>query len=168
MQKKIQVPNQISDNSNQSSWFLENHDATIKFGESFVHNLKDIQILLLDGPLGAGKTSLVKGLAKGLAIQEPITSPTFALAHHYLNGKRALIHLDLYRLDNPMAADELFLQEEETTNQLGGLMVIEWPSKLSLKINDSYLIQIRYLSNGGRQINLITAQPNDKNFSTSG
>ena len=70
-------------------------------------------ILLLSGPLGAGKTSLVQGLAEGLGITEPITSPTFALAQHYPQGEPQLVHLDLYRLEQPASADELFLQEEE-------------------------------------------------------
>jgi tRNA threonylcarbamoyladenosine biosynthesis protein TsaE len=75
-------------------------------------------LLLLQGDLGAGKTCLVQGLAQALGIAEAITSPTFALAQHY-EGRLAdgrptrLVHLDLYRLELPAAADELFAQEEE-------------------------------------------------------
>lgn len=104
-------------------------------------------ILLLEGDLGAGKTCLVQGLAEGLGIDEPITSPTFALAQHY-TGRRArgseptptgsaagsptaLVHLDLYRLEQPAAADELFAQEEEEAIALGALLAVEWPSRLS-------------------------------------
>ena len=83
---------------NQTQWILEDHNATMSFGQSLAKILAHEDLLLLDGPLGAGKTSIVKGIAKGLSILEPVTSPTFALAHHYLSGKRALIHLDLYRL----------------------------------------------------------------------
>jgi hypothetical protein len=72
---------------------------------------------MLQGELGAGKTCLVQGLAMALGIDEPITSPTFALAQHYKrpvpDGRpHALIHLDLYRLEQPAAAAELFAQEE--------------------------------------------------------
>jgi tRNA threonylcarbamoyladenosine biosynthesis protein TsaE len=75
-------------------------------------------LLLLQGELGAGKTCLVQGLAEALGIDEPVTSPTFALAQHYggrLRGGGAtrLVHLDLYRLELAAAADELFAQEEE-------------------------------------------------------
>ena len=104
-------------------------------------------ILLLEGDLGAGKTCLVQGLAEALGIDEPITSPTFALAQHY-TGRRtrgsapsptgspagsptALVHLDLYRLEQPAAADELFAQEEEEAIALGALLAVEWPSRLS-------------------------------------
>jgi tRNA threonylcarbamoyladenosine biosynthesis protein TsaE len=73
---------------------------------------------LRQGELGAGKTCLVQGLAMALGIDEPITSPTFALAQHYsglgVDGRtHALVHLDLYRLEQPATAAELFAQEEE-------------------------------------------------------
>ena len=79
-------------------------------------------ILLLEGDLGAGKTSLVQGIALGLGIDEPITSPTFALAQHYRGQAGALVHLDLYRLEHSASADELFCQEEEEAQALGALM----------------------------------------------
>ena len=58
---------------------------------------------------------------------EPITSPTFALAQHYPQGEPKLVHLDLYRLEQPASADELFLQEEEEASATGALMAVEWP-----------------------------------------
>ena len=88
-------------------------------------------ILLLQGDLGAGKTCLVQGLAAGLGIDEPITSPTFALAQHYVGRAAALVHLDLYRLEQEAAADELFAQEEEEALALKALMAVEWAERLS-------------------------------------
>lgn len=88
-------------------------------------------ILLLQGDLGAGKTCLTQGLAAGLGINEPITSPTFALAQHYTGRGGALVHLDLYRLEHPAAADELFAQEEEEALALNALMAVEWAERLS-------------------------------------
>jgi tRNA threonylcarbamoyladenosine biosynthesis protein TsaE len=91
-------------------------------------------MLLLQGDLGAGKTCLVQGIAEALGISEPITSPTFALAQHYRPADRAaggLVHLDLYRLEFPAAADELFAQEEEEARALGALLAVEWPERLS-------------------------------------
>ena len=67
-------------------------------------------------PIGAGKTSFVQGIAKGLSISEDITSPTFALSHHYNSGKIPLIHLDLYRLENVSLAKEVFFAEEEAVS----------------------------------------------------
>ena len=139
----------------------------MKFGEALANQLRYTRILLLDGPLGAGKTSLVKGIGKGLGINEPITSPTFALAHHYLTGTRALLHLDLYRLEDETAANALFIEEEEISNQLNGLIVIEWPSRLNLVIDDACRMRISYLSNEGREVELISSSKDSKNVCTS-
>ena len=87
-------------------------------------------LLLLQGDLGAGKTCLVQGMAQGLGIAEAITSPTFALAQHYQGSSGALVHLDLYRLEQAAAADELLAQEEEAAQELGALLAVEWPERL--------------------------------------
>jgi tRNA threonylcarbamoyladenosine biosynthesis protein TsaE len=120
---------------------LADADATRALGRRLASRLLEetaadqLPILLLQGDLGAGKTCLVQGLAEGLGISEPITSPTFALAHHYRgprgNGPTALVHLDLYRLEHPAAADELFAQEEEEALAQGALLAVEWPERLS-------------------------------------
>lgn len=95
-----------------------------------------LPVLLLQGELGAGKTCLVQGIASGLGIGEPITSPTFALAQHYGGAladgtATALVHLDLYRLEQAAAAEELFAQEEEEATGQGALLAVEWPGRLS-------------------------------------
>lgn len=106
-----------------------------------------VPLLLLRGDLGAGKTCLVQGLAGELGIDEPITSPTFALAQHYRGrrdggGPTALVHLDLYRLEEGPAADELFAQEEEEARALGGLMAVEWPERLTTLPADAWLVEL--------------------------
>ena len=106
-------------------------------------------MLLLRGDLGAGKTCLVQGLAEGLGIEEAITSPTFALAQHYVGhaGGRptALIHLDLYRLDQPSAADELLAQEEEEAMASGALLAVEWPERLSSPPQGAWQVELMLL-----------------------
>ena len=104
---------------------LENLDATHRLGRTLAKRLPAGAVLLLKGQLGAGKTSLVQGLAQALGIDEPITSPTFALAQHYPQGTPPLVHLDLYRLERPAAADDLFLQEEEEAIAMGALLGVE-------------------------------------------
>jgi tRNA threonylcarbamoyladenosine biosynthesis protein TsaE len=103
-------------------------------------------ILLLQGDLGAGKTCLVQGIATGLGIEEAITSPTFALAQHYggqvAGRSTALVHLDLYRLEQASAADELFAQEEEEALELGALMAVEWSERLSFVPEGAWLVQL--------------------------
>ena len=107
---------------------LRDAAATQAFGRQLALRLPAGSILLLAGDLGAGKTCLVQGLAAGLGIEEPITSPTFALAQHYpLQPAGGLVHLDLYRLELAAAADELFAQEEEEARALGALLAVEWP-----------------------------------------
>ena len=107
------------------------------------------RILLLQGDLGPGKTCLTQGLAAGLGIDEPITSPTFALAQHYTGRAGALVHLDLYRLEHPAAADELFAQEEEEALALNALMAVEWAERLS------------FVPEGAWQLRLELVDPND-------
>ncbi|KKZ12144.1 MAG: hypothetical protein TE42_05485 [Candidatus Synechococcus spongiarum SP3] len=109
-------------------------------------------VVLLQGPLGAGKTCLVGGLAQALAIGEPITSPTFALAQHYQGQWRhqpqALVHLDLYRLEQPGAADQLFWEEEELAYEQGALLAVEWPERLSQWPQDAWHLQLHMAARG--------------------
>ena len=93
--------------------FVENLKETLNLGEKLSQKLNPKSIVLLQGPIGAGKTSFVQGIAKGLLISEDITSPTFALSHHYYSGKIPLIHLDLYRLKNVSSAKEVFFQKKK-------------------------------------------------------
>ena len=114
--------------------------------------LPGCQLLLLRGELGAGKTCLVQGLAEGLGIAEPITSPTFALAHHS-RGQRgpmttALVHLDLYRLEQPAAADELFAQEEEEARAMGAVLAVEWPQRLSFVPEPCWTLELELAGEG--------------------
>ena len=129
---------------------LKNLEETIKFGHNFSLDLKAKSIILLKGQIGAGKTSLVKGIAEGLQIKENITSPTFALSHHYNSGKLPLIHIDLYRLEETSSAQELFLEEEEELEQNNGIMVIEWPEKIISLVDEYQLIEIKYSEGSGR------------------
>ena len=130
--------------------FLESLSETVLFGNDFAKKLSEKSIVLLKGPIGAGKTSFVKGLAEGLGVKENITSPTFALSHHYYSGKIPLIHMDLYRLENIKSAEEIFIQEEDELHLHGGILVVEWPEKI-LSILDSYwLIEMAYGKEFGR------------------
>ena len=131
-------------------WPLETLETTRALGQSLARELPSGAILLLSGPLGAGKTSLVQGLALGCGIAEPITSPTFALAQHYPQGHPPLVHLDLYRLEAPGSADELFLQEEEEARAMGALMAVEWPERLRLELPDTWRLELHHAGDGRR------------------
>ncbi len=122
----------------------------------------DGALLLLRGELGAGKTSLVQGLAAALGIAEPVTSPTFALAQHYDTdtgsdaGTTVLVHLDLYRLEPGAAADELFAQEEEDARGLGAVLAVEWPERLSFRPEGAWDVALSHREEGEGRVARIT------------
>ncbi|MEB3256566.1 MAG: tRNA (adenosine(37)-N6)-threonylcarbamoyltransferase complex ATPase subunit type 1 TsaE [Synechococcaceae cyanobacterium] len=126
---------------------LPDAQATQALGRRLAALLPPGSLLLLQGDLGAGKTCLVQGLAQGLGIEEPITSPSFALAQHY-GGRRAdgsataLVHLDLYRLEDPASAAELFAQEEEEALALGALLAVEWPERLQTRPEPAWHLEL--------------------------
>ena len=130
--------------------FVENLTETINLGRKFAQELNSKSIVLLQGPIGSGKTSFVQGMAKELSIAEDITSPTFALSHHYNSGKIPLIHLDLYRLENSSMAKEFYLAEEEEANLKKAIIIIEWPDLIQPIIDDFWKIEISYAKYSGR------------------
>ena len=130
--------------------FVENLKETLNLGKKLSHKLNPQSIVLLQGPIGAGKTSFVQGIAQGLSIYEDITSPTFSLSHHYYSGKIPLIHLDLYRLENIASAREVFFSEEEEAVQNQAILIIEWPELIESFIDNFWKIKISYAKNCGR------------------
>ena len=130
--------------------FVGNLKETIQLGKKFAQGLNPKSIILLKGPIGSGKTSFVQGIAKGLFIKEDITSPTFALSHHYNSGTIPLVHIDLYRLENRLMAKEFFISEEEEAIQNEAIMVIEWPELIQPLISNFWKIEISYAKNFGR------------------
>ncbi len=134
--------------------FLKNTSETISFGKDFVSNLKPKSIIILKGPIGAGKTSFVQGIGQGLLIKESITSPTFALSHHYESGSMYLIHMDLYRVESSLSAKELFIEEEEELETTNGILIIEWPELIEPILEIYWKIEINYASKNGRNFNI--------------
>ena len=167
-EKEFKVFNSLAQQTNNFCWTLDNPESTMTLGSTLTKKFPGISILLLNGPLGAGKTTLVKGIAKSLSIHEPITSPTFPLSQHYPLGSPPLIHLDLYRIKEPNAANEFFLQEEEESKAMGALMVIEWPERLSLPMPDAWRGKLEYSSkNQSRVFQLKPPEEKDNKFSIS-
>ena len=106
--------------------------GTIAIGRKLAELLTPPRLLILRGDLGAGKTTLVKGIAAALGAAEPdeVTSPTFTLVHEYsgsLEGKpMKLLHLDLYRLDAERQLESLGLDEMRTDD---AVILVEWGEK---------------------------------------
>jgi tRNA threonylcarbamoyladenosine biosynthesis protein TsaE len=110
---------------------LQTLKQTQALGQTLGTCLSAGTLLLLEGDLGTGKTSLIQGLGVGLGITDLIVSPTFALVHEYNEGRLPLYHLDLYRL-TPTEVDQLHPE----TYWLGletllGITAIEWPDRLA-------------------------------------
>jgi tRNA threonylcarbamoyladenosine biosynthesis protein TsaE len=111
------------------AWQAANVVETFALGQHTGTQLTGGEILLLSGPLGAGKTVFVKGLAAALGIDpEEVTSPSFTLVNPYA-GRLPLFHLDLYRLDEGVAAAHAVDLEELLTDERA-VVVIEWAERL--------------------------------------
>ena len=131
--------------------FLADAAATRKLGIALGHSLNAGNIILLEGDLGAGKTTLVQGIGEGLGISDPIVSPTFTLINEYMEGRLPLYHLDLYRLEPKQVAAlnlETYWEGVEVTL---GIVAIEWAERMPYK-PDSYLrVSLTYADEGTRQ-----------------
>ncbi len=131
--------------------FLANADATHRLGEKLGQGLPAGTTLLLQGELGAGKTTLVQGIGAGLGIGDRIVSPTFTLINEYDDGRIPLYHLDLYRLESSEVwglQPQLYWEGLEVEP---GVMVIEWAERLP-ELPPSYL-KLELLYEGeGRQV----------------
>ena len=111
----------------------ENREETHVLGEKLGSAARENMVFLLEGDLGAGKTTLTQGIARGLGIRRNVTSPTFTILKVY-QGRMPLYHIDAYRLEG-MVQDLGFeeLMEDD------GLTVIEWSQFVSWLIPDEYL-----------------------------
>jgi tRNA threonylcarbamoyladenosine biosynthesis protein TsaE len=107
-----------------ATFISHNPEETAALGEEWGGQAGPGWVIGLSGDLGAGKTQLVKGLARGLGIKSRVQSPTFALVHEYVDGRVPLAHIDLYRLETP--AQIIAAGLEEYFNRPPGVAVIEW------------------------------------------
>jgi tRNA threonylcarbamoyladenosine biosynthesis protein TsaE len=103
-------------------------DETLAIGERMARELQHGAVLALHGDLGAGKTALVKGLARGLGCRAEVTSPTFTLIHEYRGGRLPLYHVDLYRLGSSAQAVAIGLEDYLPGD---GVTVIEWAERIA-------------------------------------
>ena len=109
--------------------FISHHPAeTEALGEHWGRAAAPGLVLALSGDLGAGKTQLVKGLARGLGVTMRVHSPTFTLVNEYGGGRLTLFHLDLYRLET---AAQLVSAGIEEFLSPDGVAVVEWAERLS-------------------------------------
>lgn len=109
-------------------------EETAKIAAEFSKTLSGGDVLCMYGDLGAGKTAFVQGLAKGLGIEEPVTSPTFTIVNEYY-GRLPLYHFDVYRIADP---DEMYEIGYEEYVYGSGVSVIEWPQLIEDILPENY------------------------------
>jgi tRNA threonylcarbamoyladenosine biosynthesis protein TsaE len=112
----------------QREFITHSPEETIALGRTLASSLAPPQIVLLRGDLGAGKTTLVKGIAAGFraAAEDDVTSPTFTLVHEYRGPEANLYHIDLYRVDTARQLETLGLDDLISENSI---LLIEWGEK---------------------------------------
>jgi tRNA threonylcarbamoyladenosine biosynthesis protein TsaE len=131
-------------------WETQSAEETFNLGKQLGEQLSGGEILLLDGPLGAGKTVFVKGLASALDIDpEEVTSPSFTLVNPYA-GQLSLFHIDLYRLDEGAAAANA-VDLEELLSDERAVIVIEWAERLGTYPLNANVWHIRISGDGDAQ-----------------
>ena len=112
-------------------------EETRKLGEKLAAELRPGDVILLEGPLGAGKSELARGIAKGLGVRETVTSPSFTILNMYDSGRIPLCHFDWYRLESPEELYEMGMQE-----YLGGenVSLVEWPGQAAEALPAEFLM----------------------------
>lgn len=127
-------------------------EETIAFGRTLAELLTPPKLVLLRGDLGAGKTTLIKGIAAAFeaASEEDVTSPTFTLIHEYRGPRAILYHIDLYRIDTPRELDTLALDDLRSENSV---LLIEWGEKFPRLVRERDVeISLEREGESGRRI----------------
>ena len=135
-----------------NSFAAKTSDEMISLGRKLAEKIVPGMVIALTGSLGAGKTTLVKGIAEGLDINSEITSPSFTIIKEYYEGRLPLYHMDLYRIDNH---EELYMIGFEELIYGNGLSIIEWSEKAEeLLPADSVNVDIAINPDGSRSIEI--------------
>ncbi len=122
----------MQDHNSKAKIITNSDEETIDAGEKFAMTLQAGDIVCLYGDLGAGKTTITKGVARGLGVKDRIISPTFSLVRqHEIDNKliKTFYHLDLYRLENEDEIKSIGIEEILSDPQ--GVVLIEWAEKMN-------------------------------------
>jgi tRNA threonylcarbamoyladenosine biosynthesis protein TsaE len=143
---------------NCSEFLSDSQSETFALGERLGAELAGGEIVLLNGPLGAGKTMLVKGIATALGLdQEEITSPSFTLVNPH-QGRLLLYHIDLYRLDTGASAAHAVDLDEVLTDEKA-VVIIEWAERLGHYPLPSNVWQISIAGDGDEPRRILISRP---------
>lgn len=123
-----------------TQYTIETEPRMRQLGEQFAKTLKPGDIVLLSGTLGAGKTTLTKGLLAGLGYTGLVKSPTFTLVEPYLDGKIPVYHFDLYRLEDLEELEYIGWRDYLAQDNI---LIIEWPERIEGRLPGKRVLRIR-------------------------
>ena len=126
-------------------------EQTEAVGEALAAHLHPGDVIAYYGGLGAGKTAFTRGLARGLGVCEPVTSPTYTIVNEYLSGRMPLFHFDMYRLSS---SDELFDIGWEDYLARGGVCAVEWSENVDDALADAICVRIERTGDDSRRITI--------------
>lgn len=133
-------------------------EETEKIGAKLAEQLNPGAVLAYRGDLGAGKTAFTRGLARGLGILDPVTSPTYTIVNEYLGGRIPLFHFDMYRLS---CADDLFDIGWEDYLERGGVCAVEWSENVADAMESPITVTIEKLGEESRKITITGGEIDD-------
>ncbi len=122
---------------------------TEELAQKLAASLRPGTVIAYKGDLGAGKTAFTRGLARGLGISDPVTSPTYTIVNEYLSGKMPLFHFDMYRLSS---SDDLFDIGWEDYLERGGVCAVEWSENVADAMENAIFITIEKTGEESRRI----------------
>jgi tRNA threonylcarbamoyladenosine biosynthesis protein TsaE len=128
--------------------------ATHALGRLLAGCVRAGDVIALEGPLGAGKTSLARGLLAGLGLEGEAPSPSFAIVQPYAPPelRMPVLHVDLYRIDDPLELDELGLDDARTD----GVLIVEWPERAGQSAwPDALVLRFAMAAGGGRALTAV-------------
>lgn len=126
---------------------INSEQEMLAFGQDLAKKITAPAVIELVGDVGAGKTTLVRGLAKSLGVKTPVTSPSFTISKTYaLPNDKNLVHYDFYRLSDPgIMVEDL----QENLNNPNNIIVIEWGKSIAHLLPENHLkIEIKYTDTG--------------------
>ncbi len=131
---------------------ISSEEEMINCGREFAKTVKAPQVIELIGDVGAGKTTFVRGLAEGLGIKTPVTSPSFTISKEYAYDGGRLVHYDFYRLPDPgLMAEDL----DEAISDPHAIVLVEWANSVeNILPANTKRIEIKYNDDGTREVTL--------------
>ena len=126
-------------------------EQTEEIGAALSKVLSPGTVIAYRGDLGAGKTAFTRGLARGLGVTDPVTSPTYTIVNEYLGGRMPLFHFDMYRLHS---SDDLWDIGWEDYLERGGICAVEWSENVADAMEDAITVTIEKLGEDSRRITI--------------